>query len=243
MIPTYNRLELFRRALKSVLNQRYDRELSEIIVVDDGSTDKTKEFLKETPNWRFLRPRLKVHRFEENRGKIAAKNKGMEMAENDWICWLDSDDEYSPYYLETFNEAVNQFPAYEIFNCAFYQLDLPQFQHRHWDAFKPEIKDGKCLPFKSGQVTSGSFIFKRKLLEEFWPLPESKTAYGSEDSFAALCAKKWEGINALYGKNGEGQWLPFGNPFGEDYLVFFLLTRNHIPKAINVPLYVQFKKS
>jgi glycosyltransferase involved in cell wall biosynthesis len=88
VIPTYNRAHLLGRAIKSVLNQ-IGRE-DEIIVVDDGSTDATREVVAA-----FAEPRIHYVR-QAKAGAGAARNRGVSEAIGDLIAFLDSDDEWLP---------------------------------------------------------------------------------------------------------------------------------------------------
>jgi len=88
IIATYNRAELLKRAIKSVLRQTFTD--FELIVVDDGSTDETPEVLKEWAG------RIRVVR-QQNLGCPAARNAGIFASNADLIAFLDSDD----YWLET----------------------------------------------------------------------------------------------------------------------------------------------
>jgi len=81
VIPTFNRAEFILHAIKSVQNQSV--HVKEIIVVDDGSTDKTKELLKDE-NITYI--------YQENRGVSKARNRGIKEAKHEWIAFLDSDD-------------------------------------------------------------------------------------------------------------------------------------------------------
>lgn len=88
IIPTYNRARFICRAVESVLNQTYRN--FEVIVVDDGSKDDTRQLLKkfhELPNFRYL--------YQVNKGRSIARNEGVKNATGNWIMHLDSDD-----YLE-----------------------------------------------------------------------------------------------------------------------------------------------
>lgn len=88
ILPTYNRAHLIRRAIDTVLSQTYGD--FELIVVDDGSTDDTKEIVKSVQD-----PRLRFVQHTENRGGSAARNTGIGMARGDYIAFQDSDDEWS----------------------------------------------------------------------------------------------------------------------------------------------------
>lgn len=93
ILPTYNRAHLVGRAIRSVLNQTY--QYFEIIVVDDGSTDKTEEIVKS-----FNDSRIRYIRHDENKGAAAARNTGIKAGGGEFIAFQDSDDEWLPEKLE-----------------------------------------------------------------------------------------------------------------------------------------------
>ena len=81
IIPTYNRANFIVKAIESVLNQTV--KVDEIIVIDDGSSDKTQELLK---NYNIK------YKYQENSGVSKARNQGIKLSKNEWITFLDSDD-------------------------------------------------------------------------------------------------------------------------------------------------------
>ena len=93
IIPTYNRSHLVGRAIQSVLNQTFTD--FELIIVDDASTDNTKEVVES-----FNAPRIRYIRHEQNKGGGATRNTGIEAAYGEYIAFLDSDDEWLPRKLE-----------------------------------------------------------------------------------------------------------------------------------------------
>ena len=93
VVPTYNRAEALPDTIDSVLAQTHE-EL-ELLVVDDASTDDTREVVESYDD-----PRVEYLRHEENRGGSAARNTGIEAAEGEYVAFLDSDDEWLPEKLE-----------------------------------------------------------------------------------------------------------------------------------------------
>lgn len=86
VIPTYNRLARLQRVLKGFEEQAYPAEDFEIVVVSDGSTDGTNEFLQSfRPSFSFL-PVV-----QENQGPAAARNRGVEMATGNYVLFVDDD--------------------------------------------------------------------------------------------------------------------------------------------------------
>jgi glycosyltransferase involved in cell wall biosynthesis len=83
IIPSYNYIDYIDKCLGSVLSQDYSR--IELIVVDDGSTDGTVEFLK---SFRGISKLI----LQENRGVSIARNRGLLEANGDFIAFLDADD-------------------------------------------------------------------------------------------------------------------------------------------------------
>lgn len=95
--PTKNRQESLARAVDSVLNQTY-RDI-ELIVVNDGSTDGTGEYLK---NRAKRDARLKYFNKSVSEGAPAARNLAIEHAEGHFITGLDDDDEFLPIRIQAF---------------------------------------------------------------------------------------------------------------------------------------------
>lgn len=93
IIPTYNRAHLLGRAIRSVLAQT--RQDFELIVVDDASTDNTREVVGG-----FADPRVRYVRHDVNRGGTVAMNTGLQEARGEYVTFLDDDDEYLPQKLE-----------------------------------------------------------------------------------------------------------------------------------------------
>jgi glycosyltransferase involved in cell wall biosynthesis len=91
IIPTYNRAAFILKALQSVREQTY--KFLEIIVIDDGSTDKTREMLNDYDG--------QLHYFfQENKGISGARNAGIRNAHGEYIAFLDSDDYWVPEKTE-----------------------------------------------------------------------------------------------------------------------------------------------
>src|SRR5262245_19427139 len=90
IIPCYNHSIFLSEAIESVLNQSYNHR--EILIIDDGSTDRTPEVAKSYPEVRYYR--------QHNLGPSAARNTGTRLAVGDYIVFLDSDDRLRPSALE-----------------------------------------------------------------------------------------------------------------------------------------------
>lgn len=105
IIPTYDRLELLKRALQSVKEQSFSDY--EIVVVDDGSKDGTREWLAENESW------LRAIR-QSNRGPGVARNAGVQTAFGEYCAFLDSDDVWFPWTLDIYRNAIERFgrPAF-----------------------------------------------------------------------------------------------------------------------------------
>ncbi|MFC1603526.1 glycosyltransferase family 2 protein [Planctomycetota bacterium] len=100
IIPTHNRAEMLKRAIRSVLNQTYKN--FELIVICDGSKEHTEEVVES-----FNDPRIRFLKHETARGASAARNTGIRTARGEYIAFLDDDDEWTPNKLEV------QVPAIE----------------------------------------------------------------------------------------------------------------------------------
>jgi glycosyltransferase involved in cell wall biosynthesis len=110
IIPTYNRGYIISKAIESVLKQNFKDW--EIIIVDDGSTDNTKEIIKKY----LIDNRIFYFKFKENKGVNAAKNFGILRAKGNYILNLDSDNQF----LENSFNILFQILSKEMFPLNFF---------------------------------------------------------------------------------------------------------------------------
>jgi len=98
IIPSYNRAVFLPKAIESVLAQTYQNW--ELIIVDDGSTDNTKDVVSQYTDKRIQ------YVFQHNAERSAARNNGIRHATGDIICFMDSDNYYLPERLENLKASV-----------------------------------------------------------------------------------------------------------------------------------------
>ena len=102
-MAVYNAEKYLRKCLDSLLEQHL-REI-QIICVDDASTDSSRDILDE---YALRDNRVEVIALPENVGQARARNRGLQVAKGEYVCFLDSDDWFSPDALqqavETFDE-------------------------------------------------------------------------------------------------------------------------------------------
>ena len=184
IIPSYNRAARLAEAIDSVLAQNHSN--IEIIVVDDGSTDNTRQLVKQNYP--------QVHYFyQENRGQSAARNRGIHAATGEIIALLDSDDLWLPGKIDHELTLFQQFPQADALagNASSYTLgnlrskdtfkqrgiEFPDQQARFfsWDMRIMEMGPAGCtsaMVFKKSALASlGEEPFDVSLrLNEDWDL-------------------------------------------------------------------------
>jgi glycosyltransferase involved in cell wall biosynthesis len=201
IIPTYNRRSYIMRAIDSVLAQTVP--VGEILVVDDGSTDATAEFLDEKYG-----ARLRVIR-QSNSGVSGARKRGIQEAKGDWIAFLDSDDEWMPGRNEQLLAAAAQVSD----NVAWIFGDMQVITDRGGDSTlfgehglsvvrEPQVFEDSLsvqFPFQFG-LLQASFIRRSALLE----LNCFSIGLRSDDDllagFQVACRYRFAAIPAVVGK-------------------------------------------
>lgn len=222
------RYEMFLRCINSVFTQTYQGEF-EWIIVDDICTPSVEEVIKEQEWKKPSNLTIRVLRQESKGGRIIGRNMGMKEATGEWICWLDGDDEYASVYLEAIDKASVQFPDYHVFN--FNHLIFDYGFGVHVREFMDMAEQGKA-PFKSGRIGAGSFVFKKEVYDKIGPLPELGLWNLAEWAF-----KQYPEIEPLYLNPHNGQHDSLGNPWGEDFLYWYMMTRIYEAKKLNTALY------
>lgn len=108
IIPTFNRKSFLRFAIDSVLAQTYKN--FELIIVDDGSTDSTRDLIKSYTDARI------VYLYQENKGVSASRNLALSKSKGDFIAFLDSDDNWLKEKLEKTVKYIKKYPKIDIFH-------------------------------------------------------------------------------------------------------------------------------
>ncbi len=114
VIPLYNKEETIERAIQSVLRQSLAAD--EIIVVDDGSTDRSLEKIEQTDC-----PTLRIVR-QSNQGVSAARNRGIAEAKGDFVAFLDADDEWHEDFLATMQRLFDLHPSCNVAASGYYKI-------------------------------------------------------------------------------------------------------------------------
>ena len=112
IIPMYNSAAVIERCLTSVMRQSF-RDI-EIIVIDDGSTDHGADVVLELAS---KDDRIRYIR-QENGGASRARNRGLDAANGEWICFIDSDDAIEEDYLSSMYDCIQE-TACDIVMCGF----------------------------------------------------------------------------------------------------------------------------
>ncbi len=156
VVPLYNKARSIQRTLDSLLSQTYSDY--EIIVIDDGSTDGSREVVE---NDYSTKVRLVS---KKNEGVSVARNTGASMALNPYLIFIDADDFVAPFYLENINELINRYPHAGAFGtrysfsdsgrikpCKIYGMknELTLIEDYFYTASRgdlPVIASGICIP-------------------------------------------------------------------------------------------------
>lgn len=107
VIPTFNRSCKLKKTINSVLEQSFSN--FEVLVMDDGSTDDTLAVMKS-----FNDKRLVYEWAPNSGGPATPRNRGINKAKGNWICFLDADDLWCKNKLKRVHEAISQNPDYDL---------------------------------------------------------------------------------------------------------------------------------
>ena len=185
IIPTYNRCDLLKRAINSVIKQTITPK--EIIIVDNGSTDQTYQMVSS------LFPEINYF-IEKKRGVSAARNKGILESKSKWIAFLDSDDAWKPTKLEKQME-------FSIFNQDKYRIihtDENWYRNKKFlNQLKKHKKSGGNIFKNSLQlccISPSSVVLKKQIFEEYGLFDENLEVCEDYDMWIRITSKEEVGF-------------------------------------------------
>jgi glycosyltransferase involved in cell wall biosynthesis len=244
------RVEKFLECAESLRKQKFKD--FEWIVIDDGSTE---PFL-----WDSIKDIADVVIHKQHEERVIAYNAGFKEAQGEWFTLLDSDDAYTPEFLSTFFSAINRSPQTRLFNCG--------VEYHHADrgissrsAFKPKRAKVGHRIFGGGNIVNGTFIWHRSVYEDLGAYPDapggtfenidcSEINYGGVRSlfmgtpydFSAYAQLEFPEIRQYFMVDHEDEpnkiIKELGNPWGQDYYLFYKYTRKYQTKSVKKNLLV-----
>ena len=222
------RLYGLNRAIKSVQSQTFSDY--EHIIVDDGSV---LEFQVPTDS------RIRLFRIPHQE-RVVAVNHAYQHAAGDWICWLDSDDAYLQEYLEILNEAIQQWPEYSVFNFGAIVVNS-NYSVRLWDAFKPARAEVGHEIFGGGTIMAGTFIYRKEATDTIGHFRDTCSPW----DFSTEAQEEFPEIKPFFTVTNEdhpkGYPKELGNPWGQDFYMFYKLTRKYHSQVLNTHLYINYR--
>lgn len=173
ILANYNGELFLKDALQSIINQQFNDY--ELIIIDDGSTDKSKNIIDEF-SYRYPEKIKTIFQFK-NKGQGASFNLGVAESKGDFICFVDSDDVWFPNKLNN----VSNFFSLKHKNIAFFQHNLFFMRDNTMtdEKFRDTLASGnlykitqetKMLPV--GFIPTSGLTFPRKILEKILPIPK-----------------------------------------------------------------------
>ncbi len=154
IMPAYNSEKYIERSVKSVLSQTFEN--LELIVVDDGSTDRTPAILHRLA---LNEPRLRYLR-TENRGPAEARNSGLKMisGDADYVTFIDADDELLPDALSYALESADSGAELILLGFCIVEADGKEREYSEFD----------CLVRPQDMKTAFARLYKANLLNQVW---------------------------------------------------------------------------
>jgi glycosyltransferase involved in cell wall biosynthesis len=198
IIPLYNKSEYITACLNSIINQTYPD--FEIIIVNDGSTDdgikKVYKLLDNSQNSMLnIHHKIKISLInQENSGVSTARNNGVNVANNDYIAFLDADDWWDIHFLEEMKTLIENFPDAGLYGCNFYYAKNGRFIIKD-KGFSNEFNMGYINYFKtfgktfSVLINCSFVVIPRKNLNETGGF-NPKLKYGEDFDLWARIALK-----------------------------------------------------
>jgi glycosyltransferase involved in cell wall biosynthesis len=176
VIPTYNRLPILRKSLQALEQQKLAQNPIngyEIIVVDDGSTDGTLDWLEQQKaNLTHVRSLAQNHA-----GPAEARNLGIKQARGEWIIFIDSDLVVTPSFLQAHGQGLlagqKRFNTDKVFTYGAV-INTCNFEH-------PTSEPYKITDFSAAYFATGNVAIAKKWLEEAGMFDNRFQQYGWED--------------------------------------------------------------
>ncbi|MEQ9566116.1 MAG: glycosyltransferase family A protein, partial [Pseudomonadales bacterium] len=164
VMPVFNRESLVASAITSVAKQRYTNW--ELIIVDDGSTDKSLDVVKQTIKTLNIESKTTVITLEENAGVSHARNRGLAVARGPIIAYLDSDNSWDRDYLSLITAAFKKNPDIDsVYTGQYVYFFNEVLQRRYLAGIRIQPFNRKLLE-QENYIDLNIFAHRKKLYDQ-----------------------------------------------------------------------------
>ena len=182
VIPLFNKEKAISETIASVLAQSYSD--FDIVVVDDGSTDKSVEIVENISDTRLTLIK------KENGGPSSARNMGVACATGEWIYFLDGDDIMEPDCLKKFGLMVKKYPKNRVFVSNFYQRKGKKKKLQSIFVKNGIVRNNfRSWFFDTIRPCQGAVLYKKEILVQF-PFPENLRRWEDAAMFFEIMKKE-----------------------------------------------------
>lgn len=247
LTPTFNRANLLEKLYKSILeNGKYSIEI-EWLIMDDGSTDNTKEIVNDFQTQNTYSNIEIKYFYQENQGKMVAINKLVEQVTGDYIIDCDSDDYFTNNAFKIMKEEIEKnIEEKDIYGLVFLKYD--QNNNNMGNNFKNKKTTMFDLYFREGETGEKAILFKTDIRKKYKHelehgekfVTEARMYHKIDEKYKMICVNKpimiCEYQKKGYTKNIINQFRE--NPYG--YYKYFeeILERDMKGVAFKKRLYV-----
>lgn len=179
VVPVYNKSKFTANCLQN-LYEVCSNIKHEILIMDDGSTDDTKEVVQQ---FFGAMPNIRYFKFENNVGVTKARNKGVEYAKGEYICVINNDVVFKPGHFEKLMEWLNNPEEKVIITC-------PRFTEG-MTPFVPPVK------FYKDHVNGHCFCFKKALKHKLFPIDERLIIFGNDNRLRFHLKDQWYNLKMI----------------------------------------------
>lgn len=188
VIPLFNKESVIYTSISSVLRQSFQD--FEIIVVDDGSTDKSVDVVQS-----YNDERIRIVQ-QTNQGVSAARNRGIEEAQGEYITFLDADDEWDKDYLLVQSQMIEKYPQCDVFATNYHyqhnnrKLSLPIINKLPFDTTDGILTNYfEVASCSSPPICSISIVVRKTVIQSIGGFPIGITSGEDLLTWAKLAAK------------------------------------------------------
>lgn len=178
IIPAYNEEKYIGACLEHVLKNS-NGKFSEIIVIDNASTDRTKEVAEKYPGVRVIR--------EDQKGLTKARQRGFKESTGDILAYIDADTHMPDKWIETLEKTFNENSDHACLSGPYIYYDVSKFQQflvkLYWYASMP------LYALTGYMVIGGNFVIRRSILEKMNGFDTNIKFYGEDTDIGRRASK------------------------------------------------------